>query len=177
MRLPSIITRLTAPRMDMEQGYNNSPNGIQPTTEVGASTRPAPIPVLPRNPRAQETLNEFRHYMGIQNDPDLVQPDRPVPNLGIYQRIVKAEKMYKDQYKIYSTVINSALGLQIIFGAALTALGAGNGPRSAVTAFGAINTILASVLTFLKGSGLPNRMKYYHNELTKVREYIEQRER
>lgn len=183
MRLPSILSRLIAPQGqspspdDAERGYNNYTVGIQSVTEVGGSTFSAPVTSNPRNPRAQETLNEFRHYMGIHNDPDLVQADRPVPNLGIYQRVVKAEKLYKDQYKLYSTVINSALGLQIIFGAALTALGAGNGPRSAVTAFGAINTILASILTFLKGSGLPNRMKYYHNELQKVREYIEQRER
>lgn len=182
--IPSIVTRLLTPQNhlegDTERGYGNGPAGMQQSTlGVGASTlSPAPMSTTaPRNPRAQETLQEFRHYMGIQNDPDLVEANRPVPNLGIYQRIVKAEKLYKDQYKIYSTLINSALGLQIIFGAALTALGAGSGPHSAVTAFGAMNTILASVLTFLKGSGLPNRMKYYHNELQKVREYIEQRER
>lgn len=40
-----------------------------------------------------------------------------------------------------------------------------------------MNTILAGFLTFLKGSGLPNRLKYYNNEWSKVREYIEQRER
>lgn len=40
-----------------------------------------------------------------------------------------------------------------------------------------MNTVLAGFLTFLKGSGLPNRLKYYHNECSKVREYIEQRER
>lgn len=176
--IPSIVTRLLTPQNhlegDTERGFGNGPAGMtQSTTGAGAGT----LSSAPRNPRAQETLQEFRHYMGIQNDPDLVEAGRPVPNLGIYQRIVKAEKLYKDQYKIYSTLINSALGLQIIFGAALTALGAGSGPHSAVTAFGAMNTILASVLTFLKGSGLPNRMKYYHNELQKVREYIEQRER
>lgn len=181
--IPSVLSRFIVPpnqnhlATDAERGYNNHSGGVQSATEVGGSTFSHPANPAPRNPRAQEVLNEFRHYMGIQNDPDLVQPDRPVPNLGIYQRIVKAEKLYKDQYKLYSTLINSALGLQIIFGAALTALGAGNGPRSAVTAFGALNTILASILTFLKGSGLPNRMKYYHNELQKVREYIEQRER
>jgi hypothetical protein len=46
-----------------------------------------------------------------------------------------------------------------------------------VTAFGAINTVIAGILTYLKGSGLPNRIRYYENEWKKVREYIEQRER
>lgn len=82
--------------------------------------------------------------MGIHNDPDLAA-GRPVPNLGIYQRIVKQEQKYKDQYKTCSWLINSSLGLQLVFAAALTALGAGNGPRSAVTAIGAMNTIIAGM--------------------------------
>lgn len=49
--------------------------------------------------------------------------------------------------------------------------------HGAITAFGAINTVVAGTLTFLKGSGLPSRLKYYQNEWKKVREYIEQRER
>lgn len=46
-----------------------------------------------------------------------------------------------------------------------------------VTAFGAINTVIAGLLTYLKGSGLPNRIRYYENQWKRVREYIEQRER
>jgi hypothetical protein len=42
---------------------------------------------------------------------------------------------------------------------------------------GAINTIIAGFLTYLKGSGLPNRLRYYQHEWSIVREYIEQRER
>lgn len=33
------------------------------------------------------------------------------------------------------------------------------------------------IVAYFKGSGLPNRLKYYQNEWTKLREYIEQRER
>ena len=84
---------------------------------------------------------------------------------------------YKKSFNTFSWLINSALGMQIVLAAALTALGAGDGPRSAVTAFGAINTVIAGFLTYLKGSCLPNRYEYYKNEVVKVREYIEQRER
>lgn len=91
----------------------------------------------------------------------------------MYDREVKAKR----QYKVFSTLISTCLGLQIIVAAALTALGAANGSHSAVTVFGAINTVIAGFLTYLKGSGLPNRMKYYQHEWAKVREYIEQRER
>lgn len=56
-------------------------------------------------------------------------------------------------------------------------MGAAGASRSTVTVFGAINTVIAGVLTFLKGSGLPNRLKYYQSEWKRVREFIEQRER
>jgi hypothetical protein len=56
-------------------------------------------------------------------------------------------------------------------------MGAANSGHVGITAFGAINTVIAGLLTYLKGSGLPNRLRYYANEWKKVREYIEQRER
>lgn len=56
-------------------------------------------------------------------------------------------------------------------------MGAGGARRSFVTVFGAINTVIAGILTFLKGSGLPNRLKYYQMEWRRIREFIEQRER
>lgn len=56
-------------------------------------------------------------------------------------------------------------------------MGAGGARRSLVTVFGAINTVIAGILTFLKGSGLPNRLKYYQMEWRRIREFIEQRER
>ena len=61
--------------------------------------------------------------------------------------------------------------------AALTALGAANSSHRAVTAFGAINTVIASMLTYIKGRGLPNRIRYYENEWKRVLKYIEQRGR
>jgi len=168
MRLSSILTKIVS-HADAEKGLNRPPEND--------SAAIASIPSQPRDAHVQDTLTQFRHYVGIHNEPDLVGSNRPVANVGIYQRIVKAERTYKKQYKTYSMAINGALGMQIVFAAALTALGAGNGPRSAVTAFGAINTVLAGFLTYLKGSGLPHRLKYYANEIVKVREYIEQRER
>lgn len=83
----------------------------------------------------------------------------------------------KRSYKFASVLINGCLGVQLVAAATLTALGAGNGSRGLVTVFGAINTVIAGFLTYLKGSGLPNRLKYFQHEWGKVREYIEQRER
>lgn len=129
---------------------------------------------------ANNKLAVFRQLTGIDSVPALKLTEilgRPASNLGIYARTVRAEDRATLQYRIFSFLINACLGIQIIVAASLTALGAGNGPHRVVTGFGAINTIIAGFLTYLKGSGLPNRYKHQQNQWEKVREYIEQRER
>ncbi|KAF2654860.1 hypothetical protein K491DRAFT_599913 [Lophiostoma macrostomum CBS 122681] len=102
---------------------------------------------------------------------------RAAPNLGIYNRVCHREQEAKRGYKFAAFLINGCLGTQIVVAAALTAMGAAGSNHVGITAFGAINTVIAGILTYLKGSGLPNRIRYYENEWKKVREYIEQRER
>ncbi|KAH7346604.1 hypothetical protein BKA65DRAFT_280968 [Rhexocercosporidium sp. MPI-PUGE-AT-0058] len=131
-----------------------------------------------------DNLNLFRHLTGIVSHPSMSQSDtffssggRPAPNLGIYARVIHNEQTAKVGYKYFSWLINGCLGFQIVVAATLTALGAAGGSRGAVTVFGAVNTVFAGILTFLKGSGLPNRFKYYQTEWKRIREFIEQRER
>ncbi|TVY84401.1 hypothetical protein LSUE1_G000458 [Lachnellula suecica] len=132
---------------------------------------------------ANEELNVFRLLTGITSHMSHNHAARtptgfrPAANLGIYARVVHNEKTAKSGYKRFSVLINGCLGLQIVVAASLTALGAAGKSHGAVTVFGAINTVIAGILTFLKGSGLPSRLKYYQNEWKKVREFIEQRER
>ena len=135
----------------------------------------------------EDKLANFRLLVGIHSTrtsgpthgslPRLDFDGRAAPNLGMYNRVVHREQQAKRSYKFASVMINSCLGVQIVVAAALTALGAANSSHRAVTAFGAINTVIAGMLTYLKGSGLPNRIRYYENEWKRVREYIEQRER
>jgi hypothetical protein len=122
----------------------------------------------------------FRLMVGI-NAPETLgfagTTTRPAANLGLYARVVHAEQKSKDSYKVFSAVINACFFLQIIVAAALTAMGAAGVGHAAITAFGAINTVIAGFLTFLKGSGLPNRLKYFGDRWKALREFIEQRER
>jgi hypothetical protein len=139
-----------------------------------------------------DPLSIFRHMIGIHSTLSLVPvggaiPDRShnnlhfdgraAPNLGIYNRVVHREQQAKRGFKFASVLINGCLGLQIVVAASLTAMGAARSQSAGVTVFGAINTVIAGLLTYLKGSGLPNRLRYYENEWKKIREYIEQRER
>jgi SMODS and SLOG-associating 2TM effector domain len=165
--------------------------GSSPEREADATQddRLPPSPTIDRAAAqsAAEKLRTFRLVVGISNDPQLTpyrrvwsgfsREQRVAPNLGIYARVVHNEKVAKDGYKRYSVLINSCLGAQLIVAAALTAMGAANSGHATITAFGAINTVIAGFLTYLKGSGLPARLKYYQNEWKRLREYIEQRER
>ena len=152
------------------------------------SAQEAPLPHIDDTGRPKflpdDQLNLFRHLTGISSHPSMTHTyfrdesgGRPAPNVGIYARVVHNELTSKIGFKYFSWLINGCLGLQIIVAAALTAMGAAGASRSAVTAFGAINTVIAGILTFFKGSGLPNRLKYYQTEWKRVREFIEQRER
>lgn len=129
-----------------------------------------------------EPLAIFRRLAGIDSSAAHTENKelhlyRPAPNQGIYRHVVIEENAARRKYVIFSRLINGCLGLQIIVAAALTALGAGDGPHAVVTIFGAINTVIAGFLTYLKGSGLPSRPKFFQNEWSKLREHIEQRER
>ena len=104
-------------------------------------------------------------------------PSRPAPNHGIYKRTVDEEIKAHFHYNLSKWAVNVFYLLQIIIGAALTALGAAKGPSGAVTVLGAMNTIIAGLLTYLKGQGLPLRLEAYVNQLRALREHIEERER
>lgn len=120
-------------------------------------------------------LQAFRTILGINATPPTA--DRPAVNIGTYKRIVDAELKARIQYYTTASIINTGLLAQIVIAAALTALGASNGSRLAITVLGAANTIIAGGMTYLKGQGLPERILTYANGLRKVRELLEERER
>ena len=125
-------------------------------------------------------LLKFQNLVGICS-PDVMRANsrvaRPAPNQGVYKRTVDAEAKIKLQYTISNFMVNTFYMLQIIVGAALTALGAAKGPASAVTFLGAVNTVIAGLLTYMKGQGLPMRLEQNLHLLRTLREHIETRER
>ncbi|KAK9770026.1 hypothetical protein SCAR479_13285 [Seiridium cardinale] len=174
-------------RNDEESGHAQAtgPAGIAPSNTINPDINPGSLGSFgfqshgtpPISTGASLTM--FRLMLGITSSPHLgfAQQNRPAPNIGIYARVVYAEQKSKDSFKIFSLLINCCYFLQIVVAAAVTALGAASANHNAITAFGAINTIMAGLLTFLKGSGLPARYKYYGNEWKKLREFIEAKER
>lgn len=132
-----------------------------------------------QKPRLNTQLTVFREIVGINPTPALGfgKVKRPAPNKGIYLRTCQAESKARLQYYACAAIFNTCFLLQIVVAAALTAIGAAKGPHIAVTVLGAVNTVMAGILTYLKGQGLPNRLRQFQSELRKVRECIEERER
>ncbi|KAL6721787.1 hypothetical protein ACLMJK_000892 [Lecanora helva] len=126
-----------------------------------------------------DKLSVFRERVGIADVLELGARNsrRKARNIGIYNRVIREEREAKLQYLFSALLINTCLLAQVVFASALTALGAGHGSHTQITILGAANTVIAAVLTFTKGQGLPNRLRQYQCSLRKIREHIEQRER
>ena len=124
-------------------------------------------------------LVKFRNIVGIDTPTLLIHTNssRPAQNLGVYTRIVSEERKTHYQYYFMATLVNASTLLQTVVAAALTALGASSSSHIAITILGAVNTVIAGLQTYLKGQGLPNRLRQYQFGLRKLREYIEDRER
>ena len=76
-----------------------------------------------------------------------------------------------------ASIIEASFLSQIVVAATLTALGAADASYIAITVLGSVNTVIAGIQTYLKGQGLPNRLRQYEFGLRKLREYVEDRER
>lgn len=130
--------------------------------------------------QSRDRLTTYREAVGISDVVQVVHhagKKRKSNNIGIYNRICREESKARWQFYAVSFVINACLLLQLVFGAALTALGASASSHVVITAFGVANTVIAGILSFMKGQGLPSKLRQYQHVLRKVREYIEQRER
>ena len=134
---------------------------------------------LDRSDHGPPKLVKFRHMTGIDTPAILHNKasQRPAKNLGIYARIVSEERKATYQYYTMSLIINVSFMSQIVVAATLTALSAANTSHVLITILGSINTVIAGIQTYLKGQGLPNRLKQYQFGLRKLREFLEDRER
>ena len=124
-------------------------------------------------------LVKFRNLTGIDTPANIKKDyrQRPAKNIGVYSRVVSEERKTQVQYYFMASIIEASFLSQIVVAATLTALGAADASYIAITVLGSVNTVIAGIQTYLKGQGLPNRLRQYEFGLRKLREYIEDRER
>ncbi|KIX07640.1 uncharacterized protein Z518_02293 [Rhinocladiella mackenziei CBS 650.93] len=75
-----------------------------------------------------------------------------------------------------ASLSNTMLLSQVVLGAALTALGASESSHVLITVFGAMNTIIAGLVAYLKSRGQPMRARMYRDDLERVVDEIENSE-
>ncbi|KAL8762439.1 MAG: hypothetical protein Q9184_001567 [Pyrenodesmia sp. 2 TL-2023] len=178
-------TKPTANAKPQHSPLNGSKPSPQSPPRRRRQSQHRPLSKLTHDPNAvPPKLQKLRTIIGISTPESLAASPssknpfaRPAPNLGIYARIVAEERTARFQFYFAASVINTCYFMQIVVAAALTALGASSASNIAITVLGATNTVIAGILTYLKGQGLPNRLRMYWNGLRKCREYIEEKER
>ncbi|KAI6784185.1 uncharacterized protein J7T54_004731 [Emericellopsis cladophorae] len=172
-RMLSSASASMHPPADPERQYTSSTLPVKPKH----------LSVLTSNPEdlvpAADKLLIFRTLTGIDTVPVVSSghTTRTAANIGIYTRVVRHERAAKKMYRVIKLLASLCLGLQILFGAAVTALGAAGGSYNGITGLGACSTITASIVAYIKGSGQPDKLKHAETRWRTVREYIEQRER
>lgn len=116
---------------------------------------------------------QFCHLVGVR--PHNLPPGQahtPHPD-SLYMRAIKHRRAQNATYAFTATLTNGMLLSQVVLGAALTALGASDSSRVLITVFGALNTVIAGLIAFLKSRGQPLRARMFRDDLDRVVDEIE----
>ncbi|KAL6705704.1 hypothetical protein ACN47E_006493 [Coniothyrium glycines] len=100
----------------------------------------------------------------------------PIAKRSLYGRAVNKRNAQNRTYMITAALTNTLLLSQVVLGAALTALGGFGASHILITVFGALNTIIAGVVAYLKSRGQPMRAHMFRDDLERVVDEIENSE-
>lgn len=120
---------------------------------------------------------QFCQMVGIP--PSDHSPNNDPPPIGkktLYGRALRAKAQQSLTYTFTAGISNTLLLSQVVLGAAVTGLGASASSHILITIFGALNTIIAGVVAYLKSRGQPMRARMYRDDLERVVDEIENSE-
>lgn len=136
-----------------------------------------------------ENLSIFRRAIGINSDVADCSATGPAPDVetgrknavGMYRAVIHQQQRKKHIHHAVSALVWSCHGVQIVVGAALTSLGlarpaSGGRTKVAITVLGAVQTIVASVLTTLRSKGLPEKLGKPEADFRELQVWIEETE-
>ncbi|KXT13158.1 hypothetical protein AC579_9385 [Pseudocercospora musae] len=153
---------------DLERGHSSGVDERAPLLQFPSYVPPPQdVNILP------DAYKQFCQLVG--NKPLDHPPHVPFdpPKDSLYHRAVNHRKYQGRMYVFSSTLTNGLLLSQIALGAALTGLGASNASAVVITVFGALNTIIAGLIAFLKSRGQPMRARMFRDDLDRVVDEIE----
>ncbi|KAF9738629.1 hypothetical protein PMIN06_001956 [Paraphaeosphaeria minitans] len=100
----------------------------------------------------------------------------PAARRSLYGRAVHKRNVQDRTYMFTAALTNTLLLSQVVLGAALTGLGASASSHILITVFGALNTIIAGLVAYLKSRGQPMRARMYRDDLERVVDEMENSE-
>jgi hypothetical protein len=100
----------------------------------------------------------------------------PTARRSLYGRAVHKRNVQNRTYLFTAALTNTLLLSQVVLGAALTGLGASASSHVLITVFGALNTIIAGLVAYLKSRGQPMRARMYRDDLERVVDEMENSE-
>ena len=125
---------------------------------------------------AQPLPNAYQQFCFLMGNRP---PDHPAkktyypPKDTLYHRAVQHRDSQANMYAFTSALTNTLLLAQVVLGASLTGMGASKSPGWLITVFGALNTIIAGLVAFLKSRGQPMRARMFRDDLNRVVDEIE----
>ncbi|KAK6227485.1 C6 transcription factor [Colletotrichum tabaci] len=144
-------------------------------------------PLLPRNLLLSDdgptvsNLVLFRRAVGINagsgpHDDSDTETGRAAA-LGIYAEAIAAYRRARTLRILATVVVYACHAAQLLTGAALTSMGPSAGVhRFGITALGGANTVVAGVLAWMKGRGVPDGMRADEVGFRRLRDWIEETE-
>ncbi|KAK7191025.1 uncharacterized protein CC84DRAFT_1163616 [Paraphaeosphaeria sporulosa] len=100
----------------------------------------------------------------------------PAARRSLYGRAVHKRNVQNRTYMFTAALTNTLLLSQVVLGAALTGLGASASSHILITVFGALNTIIAGLVAYLKSRGQPMRARMFRDDLERVVDEMENSE-
>lgn len=185
---PLLFSTAPPTRTSPSQPPPPPPRGFPPITNSGGGA------TLPGE--NDDNLVIFRRAIGINSDVLASSPSTPAPDVetgrrtavGMYRSVLEQQRRRKRIHHAVSALVWSCHGVQIVVGAALTSLGlasnsssnssnsSSNNHKVAITVLGAVQTIVAGVLTTLRSKGLPEKLSKPEAEFRELQVWIEETE-
>jgi hypothetical protein len=142
-----------------------------------SSSRTSPYPSQEIHPDTNDIHLQFCSLAGVPPS-NLPQNARHpvIARRSLYGRAVHRRNAQNRTYLLTASLSNTLLLSQVVLGAALTGLGASGSSHILITVFGALNTIIAGIVAYLKSRGQPMRARMYRDDLDRVVDEIENSE-
>lgn len=120
--------------------------------------------------------SQFCFLVGVPPSNAPANPKAYWPKSSLYSRATRQLSSQTRTYLFTAVLTNSLLLSQVVLGAVVTGLGATESSHLIITVIGAMNTIIAGVVAYLKSRGQPMRARMYKDDLERVVDEIENSE-